>query len=184
MTGVRRAALALASALALVMAAGCDDGARPTQVVAAADTADQILYGMSYFITVEGVRRARVQADTAHFYSPTQTAELRVVRVAFFDAQGEQTSTLTCREGTYRWRTGDMQGRGNVRVVTTDGRRLTTEALNYYQNRDEVESDSAFVYDAPDQHVVGDGFTSDPAFRRLVAKRPRGTGGQFVLPNQ
>lgn len=182
MTRTCRAATALAAAV--VTAACGGDGARPTQVVAAADTADQILFGMSYYITVEGVRRARVQADTAYFYSPTQTAELQSVRVTFFDAQGRETSTLTCREGTYRWRTGDMQGRGNVRVVTSDGRRLATEVLNYYQNRNEVESDSAFVFDGPDQHVVGDGFTSDPDFRRLVAKRPRGTGGQFVLPNQ
>lgn len=182
MTGGRLLGLVVAGAL--LAAAACSDGARPTRIVAAADTADQILFGMSYVITTEGVRRARVQADTAYFYSPTQTAELRTVKVTFYNAQGTATSTLTCREGTYRWRTGDMEGRGNVRVVTNDGRRLTTAALNYYQTRNEVESDSSFVFEGPDQRVVGDGFTSDPDFRRLVAKRPRGTGGQFVLPNQ
>lgn len=180
----RPRAIGLVLACTAVAAGACNDSARPTRVVAAADTADQILFGMSYLITVEGIRRARVQADTAYFYSPTQTAELRAVTVTFYGAQGTPTSTLTCREGTYRWRTGDMEGRGNVRVITSDGRRLTTEALNYYQNRNEVESDSSFVFEGPDQRVVGDGFTSDPDFRRLVAKRPRGTGGQFVLPNQ
>ena len=175
----------LAAGVVVVMATlACQDGARPTQTVAAADTADQILFTMNYYVTVEGVRRARVEADTAYFYSPTQTAELRGVTVTFFSAQGQESSTLTCREGTYYWRTGDMHGRGNVRVVTTDGRRLTTERLVYSQDRNEVESDTAFVFDSPDEHLVGEGFTSDPDFRRVVAKSPRGTVGKFVLPNQ
>ena len=171
---------------AATLAAGaCQDGARPTQSFAMADTADQVLFGMSYYVTVEGVRRARVEADTAYFYTPTQSAELRVVRVTFFDAQGEETSTLTCHEGTYHWRTGDMEGRGDVKVVTTDGKRLDTPVLRYYQNRNEVESDTTFAYfKPPSENIVGEGFVSDPNFRSMRVKRPRGTGGGFSLPNQ
>jgi len=183
---MRRARLHLPVVGAVLAAAAvaCQDGARPTQTIAVADTADQVLFAMNYYVTVEGVRRARVEADTAYFFSPTQSAELRGVTVTFFNLQGAESSTLTCREGTYYWRTGDMHGRGDVRVRTTDGRRLTTERLIYSQERNEVESDTAFVFDSPDEHLVGDGFTSDPDFRRVVAKSPRGTVGQFVLPNQ
>ena len=170
---------------AAVGTGACRDGARPTQTVAMADTADQVLFGMSYYVTVEGVRRARVEADTAYFYTPTQSAELRVVKVTFFDPQGAESSTLTCREGTYRWRTGDMEGRGDVKVITTEGKRLDTPVLRYYQNRDEVESDTTFTYfSPPSEHVVGEGFISDPNFRSMRVKRPRGTGGGFTLPNQ
>ena len=179
-----RAFAAALVALSAAFGTACRDGARPTETVTAADTADQILYGMSYFVTVEGVRRARVQADTAYFYSATQKAELRRVTVTFFNALGATTSTLTCREGTYGWRTQDMEGRGNVHVRTTDGRTLDTEVLRYYQNRNEVESDRPFVYDAPGRHVEGEGFTSDPDFSNVVAKKPRGTGGRFTLPNR
>jgi hypothetical protein len=77
-----------------------------------------------------------------------------------------------------------MEGRGDVVVVTTDGRRLTTEVLQYSQTRNEVTSDRPFVFDGPDRHVEGDGFTSDPSFRNVVARRPRGTGGHFTLPDQ
>jgi hypothetical protein len=77
-----------------------------------------------------------------------------------------------------------MEGRGKVRVVTTDGRRLETETLRYSQAKDSVTSDVPFVFDAPDRHIEGEGFTSDPSFRNVIAKRPRGTGGRFVLPNQ
>ena len=185
-----RKRLTLGTSLAIlgtaVLGAGaCRDGARPTQTVAMADTADQVLFGMSYYVTVEGVRRARVEADTAYFYTPTQSAELRVVRVTFFDPQGAETSTLTCHEGTYRWRTGDMEGRGDVKVVTTEGKRLNTPVLRYYQNRNEVESDTSFTYfSPPSENVVGEGFVSDPNFRSMRVKRPRGTGGGFALPNQ
>ena len=184
-----RKRLTLGAALAIlgtgIGTAACADGARPTQTVAMADTADQVLFGMSYYVTVEGVRRARVEADTAYFYSPTQSAELRVVKVTFFGPQGEESSTLTCREGTYRWRSGDMEGRGDVLVVTTDGKRLQTPVLRYYQNRNEVESDTTFRYfKPPNETVLGEGFVSDPNFRSMRVKRPHGTGGGFVLPNQ
>lgn len=170
--------------LCLGAALACNNGARPTATVTAADTADQVLVGMSHYVTQAGVTRAHVRADTAYFYSPTQSAELRSVRITFSDVKGNESSTLTAREGTYHWRTGDMEGRGNVVMVTTDGRRLRTEVLRYSQARNEVSSDRPFVFDGPGRHIEGEGFTSDPGFRDVVAKRPRGTGGQFTLPDR
>jgi LPS export ABC transporter protein LptC len=160
-------------------------GIKPAAVVErASDQADQMLVHMTHMLTTNGVARAKVQADTAYLFSNTQTADLRTVRVTFYDALGHETSTLTARTGSYQWRTGDMEGRGKVRVVTTDGRRLETETLRYSQAKDSVTSDVPFVFDAPDRHIEGEGFTSDPSFRNVIAKRPRGTGGRFVLPNQ
>lgn len=169
--------------VALVAVLACGDE-RPTATMTAADTADQILVNMTHFVTIEGVQRAKVTADTAYFYSPTQTAELRTVRITFYDTQGAVTTNLTCRDGTYRWQSGDMEGRGDVRAVTTDGRTLRTEVLRYSQARNEVSSDRHFVFDAPNRHIEGQGFTSDPEFRNVTAKSPRGTGGQFTLPNR
>src|SRR6266487_4524389 len=65
----------------------------------------------------QGVLRARVRADTAYFFSNSQRAELRNVHVTFYDVTGRPTSTLTSREGTHHWRTGDMEARGNVVLV-------------------------------------------------------------------
>jgi LPS export ABC transporter protein LptC len=167
------------------LAAGCSDGIKPAAVAESApDQADQMLVAMTHLLTTNGVVRAKVQADTAFLFSGTQTADLRTVRVTFYDPQGGETSTLTARTGSYHWRTGDMEGRGNVVVVTTDGRRLETEVLRYNQATDSVTSDQPFVFDAPDRHIEGEGFTSDPSFRNVAAKRPRGTGGAFVLPDQ
>jgi len=163
----------------------CKNGTRVTATQAALDSADQVLIGMSHYVTEAGVRRARVRADTAYFYSGTQTAELRNVHVTFYDALGRPTSTLTAREGTHHWRSGDMEARGNVVVVRDkDGGTMRTEVMSYNQARNEVSSDKPFVFDSPDRHIEGEGFTSDPEFRNITAKHPTGRGGQFTLPNQ
>jgi LPS export ABC transporter protein LptC len=162
----------------------CRDGSRPTTTATLADTADQVLIGMSHYVTAAGVARARVRADTAYFYSPTQSAELRNVHITFYNASGGESSTLTSHEGTYHWRNGDMEARGNVVVVTTDGRTLRSEQLRYNETRNEVTSDVPFVFDGPNRHVEGEGFVSDPNFKDIIARHPKGTGGQFTLPDQ
>jgi LPS export ABC transporter protein LptC len=174
----------LALAGLAVIAIGCGEGNRPTATMTAADTADQILVKMTHFVTIDGVQRAKVEADTAYFYSPTQTAEMRTVHITFYDLHGATTTNLNAREGTYHWQTGDMEGRGNVRAVTTDGRTLKTEVLRYSQRDNQVSSDRDFVFDGPNRHIEGEGFTSDPEFKNVTAKKPHGTGGQFTLPNQ
>src|SRR5882672_12448306 len=163
----------------------CKSGTPVTATQAVLDSADQVLVGMTHYVTDAGLLRARVRADTAYFFSNTQRAELRNVHVTFYDETGKPTSTLTSREGTHQWRTGDMQARGNVIVIRDkDGATMKTEVMNYSQVRNEVSSDKSFVWDEPGRHVVGAGFTSDPEFKKITAKRPHGTGGQFLLPNQ
>jgi len=76
---------------------------------------------------------------------------------------------------------------GEDRVIVVrdkDGATMRTEVMFYNQVRNEVSSDKSFVWDEPGRHVEGDGFTSDPEFRKITATRPHGTGGQVILPNQ
>jgi LPS export ABC transporter protein LptC len=163
----------------------CKSGTPVTAAQAVLDSADQVLLGMNHYVTESGVLRARVRADTAYFFSNTQRAELRNVHVTFYDVSGRPTSTLTSKEGTQQWRTGDMEARGNVVVVRNrDGGTMRTEVMDYSQARNQVSSDRDFVFAAPDRHITGRGFTSDPEFKRITAKGASGTGGQFVLPNQ
>jgi LPS export ABC transporter protein LptC len=166
---------------------GCDDGIKPQATVdAAPDAADQLLVHMEHLLTTNGVVRAKVEADTAYLHSTAQLADMRNVRVTFYDPQGNETSTMTAKVGSYQFRSGDMEGRGNVVVVRkSDGGRLTTEVLRYSQARDSVSSDHPFEFTAPDQQIRGRGFTADPSFRNVVAIQPTGAGGRpVVLPNQ
>lgn len=175
----------VAVALPFVLAACGGGGAQPTATQAPLDSADQTLLGMEHYVTQGGLQRARVRADTAYFFSNTQSAELRVVHITFYDARGAETSTLTAREGTYHWRTRDMEGRGNVVVIrNSDGGTLRTEALRYSQGKNEVSSDVAFTFDSPSEHLKGVGFTADPDFHSVTTKNLKGTGGQVVLPRE
>jgi LPS export ABC transporter protein LptC len=163
----------------------CSNGAKPTATVTAADTADQVLIDMTHYVTNDGVVRARVRADTAFFYQNSQSVEMRNVHITFYDTDGRETSTMSAKDGTYHWATGDMEGRGSVVVVGAgDGRTLKSEVMRYKQATNQVSSDQPFVFDGPDRHIKGEGFTSDPDFRNVTALRPKGTSGHFVLPNQ
>src|SRR5712691_3481320 len=136
--------------IVFVLAGGCKNGTPVTATQAVLDSADQVLLGMSHYVTESGVLRARVRADTAYFFSNSQRAELRNVHVTFYDLTGKATSTLTSREGTHHWRTGDMEARGNVIVVRDkDGATMKTEVMDYNQVRNEVSSDKSFVWDEP-----------------------------------
>ena len=175
----------LIAVAAMVLAGACNSGVKPTATIQLADSADQTLLAMTHYVTVNGVQRARVRADTAYFFNTMQQAELRVVHVTFYDVTGRETSTMTAREGTFHWRTGDMEGRGNVVVVrNSDGGTLRSEVIRYNQGRNQVSSDRAFTLDAPTQHLKGTGFTSDPDFKNIQASQITGTGGRFVLPKQ
>ena len=165
----------LPMAFVLVALAGCkDDAIRPPMTVTAADSADQVLEGMEHLITSDGVKRIRVIADTAYLYEVTQLARLKVVKTTFFDGNGLETSTVTSDSGLYQMRDGSMSAWGNVVATTPDGRRLKSAELKYDARTKEISSDQPFTYDRAEQHLEGNGFTSDPDFRNVVTKQPRG----------
>jgi LPS export ABC transporter protein LptC len=177
------AGLCVAGSLSVL---GCEEtGVKPTTTIQATDSADQVLEGFSHYVTKDGVRRSRVEADTAYFYENTQVTQLKKIRVVFFDTQGEESSTLTARTGTYRWQDGSMEANGDVLVVSPDGRRLKTEALKYDNAANTISTNVRFTFDRGTEHLEGNSFRSDPDFRNVVTDRPRGTAGDgLLLPGQ
>ena len=184
--GGRPTALAALVMLATAAIAGCEEtGARPTTTLNAADSADQVLEGFSHYVTNEGVRRSRVEADTAFFYEATQVTELRNIKVVFYDLKGDESSTLTAHRGTYRWQDGSMEARDNVLVVAPDGRQLRTPTLRYDNATNTISTDQRFSFDRDSEHLEGNSFRSDPDFRNVVTDRPRGVAGDgLLLPGQ
>jgi LPS export ABC transporter protein LptC len=180
--------------LAVGLSPACrDDGVRPTTTVTAADSADQILEGMDFNLTTDGIRRTRVVADTAYVYEATQLARLKVVKVTFFDLNGIERSTVIADSGLYQTRDGSMDAWGHVVGTTPDGKRLRTEQLKYDARKHEISSAMPFVFDKPGQHLEGNGFTSDPEFANVRAAQPKAhqlpgqsdsANGGFLLPGQ
>lgn len=182
---LRRLGFCALSALSALTAACEEAGVRPTATVQAADSADQVLEGFSHYVTNEGIRRSRVEADTAFFYEPTQITELHNVKVVFFDIKGAEGSTLTAKRGTYRWQDGSMQASGDVVVISPDGRRLTTETLRYENATNTIMTDKPFSFDRGTEHLEGNSFRSDPDFKNVITDRPRGVSGNgLLLPGQ
>lgn len=170
----------LASTVVLIAAlSACGDAGKPPIAATVGDTADQVIFGLNHQVTLDGALRTRLKADTAYAFQQSQTHLLRNIQVIFYTAEGQESSTLTAKEGKYDWRSGDMEARTNVIAVTPQGRRLTTTVLKYRRSDHSIEGPEAFVFDAPDRHLEGDGFTSDPDFRNVVTRRPRkGTLGK------
>lgn len=177
--------LAAALALGLVLAACEGGGAKPTATMAAPDSADQVLVGFSHYVTADGVRRSRLEADTALVYERTGITELRTVRGVFYDERGAEASNLTAREATLRPQDGALTAKGNVVVRTSDGRELRSERLVYDKSANKISTDTAFVYVAQGDRIEGAAFESDIDFRNIVADRPRGTSERgMVIPGQ
>jgi LPS export ABC transporter protein LptC len=182
----RRSALAAFAIIALAGTPGCEEsGARPTTTIQALDSADQVLEGFSHYVTNEGIRRSRVEADTAYFYEGTQITNLAKLKVTFYDLKGEESSTLTAKRGVYRWQDGSMEANDNVVVVAPDGRRLATERLRYDNGSNQISTDRHFTFERGEEHLEGNSFRSDPDFRNVVTDRPRGVAGDgMLLPGQ
>lgn len=178
---------AITAALLTGALLSCGKSGQPPVVATSplADSADQVMFGVTTVLTSGGLLRARMAADTAYFFDDNSRIELRGVRTTFYGSTGAQTSVLTSRRGTYNGRASVMEARRNVVVVSTDGKRLTTEQLRYNQNQDQISSDSAFVLTEPGRELTGIGFISDPNMNNVrILRQPQGTGGTFTLPGQ
>jgi LPS export ABC transporter protein LptC len=179
---MRRLGAVVAAAVLGAAGAACEGGgARPTATVQAADTADQVLEGFSHYVTAEGVRKSRIEADTAYFYEASQLALLHGLRATFYDSKGAESSHLTALHGTYRWQDGSMQADGKVVVISTDGRRLETETLKFDPKKNQIWTDEAFRFLHDNELMQGTGFSSDPDCKNVVANRPHGVAGKGVL---
>ena len=176
----------VSTALVVLGIAACQDTSPPPTISGnpLADTADQIMFGARSLITNEGLLRAELLADTAFFFDENTRIEMMDIDLTFYTAQGEKTAVLTSREGTYNTRANRMEARGNVVVVSEDGRELRTEQLRYDQVRNEISSDSAFVAtERGGRRVQGVGFVSDPNMNNVrCLSACSGVGGAVTVP--
>jgi LPS export ABC transporter protein LptC len=138
--------------------------------------ADQVLVDAEHFITRQGLRRARLEADTMYFLRDDTRVRIVPLELTFYDpADGGSVSRVTAREGIYDTRTQDMEAIGEVEVLDhREGQRLLTEHLEYINAADELRSDRDFVLYRRDGVLRGTGFVSDPAMDSVRVLRPAG----------
>jgi LPS export ABC transporter protein LptC len=180
---MRRALLLVLGAIASAAACTRDKSAIIPKVATTADSADQVRFKLRTILTDRGVQRAELLADTGYFFDENTRAELRVVSTTFFNGQGARDGVLTSRRGTYNTRANVMEARGNVLIVGTDGKRLSSPMVRFEQFRNIIVSDSPFVLVEGERRLEGVGFESDPQMLNVkVRKLKRGTGASIILP--
>ena len=192
---MRRVAFGTACAATLLSA--CKSDKAPTVVDASAlpDNAEQVMFKLRHQMTSAGVRRANLVADTAYFYDDGNRVEMRRVRLVFFSATGDSSSNLTSRNGRYDVRLQRVEGRGDVVVTTTDGKRLTSPQLVYDRLTNQITSDTSFVFTEPGRTLTGVGLRTDPKLTSVQVLRnfggrtrvnanalPRATGPGVAAP--
>ena len=177
----------LIAATMLVAALACRKQGSPPPVKrgnAMADSAEQVMLGVRALIADRGVQRGELFADTAYVFDDQTRFELRKVRATFNTSTGTKDGVLSAERGQYNIREQKLEGYGNVVIVTTEGKRLTSPHMKYLQTVNEVSSDSAFTLVEPGRSLSGIGFRADPQLTRVTVLRAGSGRGSITLPAQ
>jgi LPS export ABC transporter protein LptC len=143
--------------------------------------ADQVMVDLETYMTREGLRRARLIADTAFTYQDEARVRLQNLEITFYAEGGETGGVLTARSGVYELESGDISVDGNVVVVGEgQGKRLATDRLRYVAEADSLYGDTAFVFHRGGVEMRGASFVSDPELENIQTESPsfvsQGTG--------
>jgi len=140
--------------------------------------ADQLVFGMTSYLSASGVREGRIQADTAYIYEDEGTAELRNMEIVFYDEDGRERATVTGTSGRWVQATDVMSAYGDVVLqIHMDGSKLESQEIHYDPNADRIWSDSSTVRTLSDGTVLrGSSFESDMSFEDIYVRDPRGGG--------
>jgi LPS export ABC transporter protein LptC len=138
--------------------------------------ADYVAFGMLSYVTANGVREGRVEADTAYIYDETSTALLKQMTIVFYDEYGAERATVTGADGEWTQTTNRMVARGDVvLLIHSDSSRIESQEIYYDQAIDKVWSDSTTVRTMKDGSVFsGTAFESDMTFENLSISSMRG----------
>lgn len=139
--------------------------------------ADYVALDLEQYITTEGIREAKVVADTGFVYQDSSKVHLRVVRLTVFNEQGREIAVVTSRSGVLDTETQRMVARGDVVLTVHEGNRIVeSQELNYDPGRERIWSDSASVYREGDTVLRGTSFESDLQFSNVRVQNARGSG--------
>lgn len=138
--------------------------------------ADNVIFGMTSYLTVSGVREGEIQADTAFMFVDSAHVDLRGMRIVFHNEDGRPRATVTGTTGEWDQARDIMVARGDVLLlVHQDGREIRTEELHYDAFNERIWSDSTTVQTLPDGTVTrGSSFESDLTFTNIRIENIRG----------
>ncbi|TFG65514.1 MAG: LPS export ABC transporter periplasmic protein LptC [Gemmatimonadales bacterium] len=137
--------------------------------------ADQVMFGVEHYMTLDGIRRAKLVADTAYTYEDASVVDFRHLQINFFDDAGNERGTLTSDSGEYDPESGDMTVYGDVvlngRMQASARARLETDSLAFEALSNELTTDASWILTHEDGTVErGVGLITDPALENIETR--------------
>lgn len=139
---------------------------------------DQVVEDGEHVITVEGVKKAVLEAEQLYFYNGISTVVGDTIQVSFFGDAGEFVSLLTAETGVINQRSQEMVAYGTVNVRSEDAR-IETEELHYDPGGNRIWSDVPTTINQQGNVIRGKGVESDPALKEIRIR-----GGSAVLRSE
>lgn len=138
--------------------------------------ADYVQFGMVSYVTTNGVREGRIEADTAYVFNETSNVNLHQMTIVFYDELGNERATVSGAAGEWNIETDQMVARGDVvLLVHSDSSKIESAEIHYDPATQQIWSDSATVRTEPDGTVTsGSAFESDMSFENLRIEDARG----------
>ena len=156
----------------LLLASGCGRQNRVWPAGNSGELPDQEVSDFALTETEQGTPSWKLYARYAATYSARNLVVARSIRVDFFDEKGQKSSELTAREGEIQQQSRDMTARGNVVLQTTEGTRMSTEELRFYNKQQKIVSPATqqVRVERGGDVLTGYGFESDPNLRHFEFK--------------
>lgn len=160
----------------LLAGVACDRRETPTGGDFRDVPADMIVVGMTEYMTASGLRRARLQGDTAFIYDDSGKVKVKGVNLTIYNDLGAETAKLTSLEGDFNTSDQGMVARGKVvlNTLTDPPRQILTEELFYNPQTKRIWSNVETVMIEKGQRATGDGFTADDRFQDVQIRNLRG----------
>jgi LPS export ABC transporter protein LptC len=166
----------------LLLLAACTEVEPPAQQEVS-DSPVQTTYEYHTTQTQAGVPVWELWGSSAQRFADDPLLHLSEVRMLFF-REGDKDATLTSRSGEVDENSYDTVARGDVVVVTEDGRILRSEILYWDNARELIHTDQFVHFTDGDQVLTGYGLETDPNLTNLVildqvsGSAIAGTGGE------
>jgi len=161
--------------LALMIAAGCGGESVKPKVETKLDVKEipaQESWKSKILITEKGATKALL--DVGHLKMYTKTQETIIdsgLKVDFYNALGQKTTTLTSRRGRIDDRTKDLYAYEDVVAVNDSGVVLKSEELMWKNSDQKIKTDKFVTITTPTEVLQGYGFESDQHLRNYVIFR-------------
>ncbi|MFV1988065.1 MAG: LPS export ABC transporter periplasmic protein LptC [Gemmatimonadota bacterium] len=150
------------------------------------DGVEMAIIKMDHYLTRDGVRRARLTADTAEFRADGEI-HMRPVSLVFYDDLGNELSVVTGDFGIYNEQTQNMEAEGSVVALDRrDDQRLVTTRIRYESESDRLFGDEAFTLyrDGGRTVLQGSAFETDPGLSSILMFDSSGRTQQTTRPVQ